>query len=449
MKRTYLLLALLSLCCPLHVLAQSMNLFRDGKIIGSYDLNEIDSITFDQRANMWAQANVNLSYYYAPGWQQTAAPKTTESEGTYTIPLTVATSAQWQAQVFFITDIATDAHKRYDFSLSLKASKKVTNATVKLYQDGQDNCFYFSDQITLNAGEEVVFRKEGMDGIDMSKVALVLDFGGNAAATTITAGRMSLKESDYDTSAERTCPLDGYELIWSDEFSGINVSTSRWTYQTANPGWVNNELQTYVAGRTPRGQKVTEVSNGTLKIRAIKEGSAIYSARMYGRQSIGFKYGYFEARIKLPQGKGTWPAWWMMPVKFNSWPADGEIDIMEEVGVDPNIVSSSIHCTAYNHPNNTQKTHSMTCTAAEQSFHVYALEWTADYIRTYVDGKEQLYFPNDKKGNKDTWPFDAAFYPILNLAWGGDWGGYNGVDESALPATMEVDYVRIWRKTDQ
>ena len=167
---------------------------------------------------------------------------------------------------------------------------------------------------------------------------------------------------------------------------------------------------------------------------------------MYGHKNVGFRYGYIEARIKLPRGKGTWPAFWMMPVRFTSWPADGEIDIMEEVGVDPNVVSSSIHCTAYNHPNNTQKTHSMTCNAAEQSFHVYALEWTPDYIKTYVDGQPQLSFGNDGKGNKDTWPFNVAFYPILNLAWGGDWGGYAGVDETALPVTMEIDYVRVWQK---
>ncbi len=88
----------------------------------------------------------------------------------------------------------------------------------------------------------------------------------------------------------------------------------------------------------------------------------------------------------------------------------------------------------------------MFCEGAEDGFHVYALEWTADYIRTYVDGKEQLYFENDGKNDNDTWPFDKAFYPILNIAWGGDWGGYKGVDETALPVTMEVDYVRVWQK---
>ena len=243
-----------------------------------------------------------------------------------------------------------------------------------------------------------------------------------------------------------TCPLEGYQLVWSDEFSSSTIDASKWVYQEAPAGWVNHELQTYVKEKSPNGAKIAECNNGTLKIHCFKEGDKIYSGRLYGNRNVGFKYGYIEASIKLPKGKGTWPAWWMMPVSNSKWPACGEIDIMEEVGVDANKVSSSIHCQAYNHPNKTQKTHEMYCEGAEEGFHVYALEWTENYIRTYVDGKVQLYFENDRQGNNDTWPFNKAFYPILNIAWGGDWGGYKGVDETALPVTMEVDYVRVWQK---
>ena len=243
-----------------------------------------------------------------------------------------------------------------------------------------------------------------------------------------------------------SCPLPGYKLVWNDEFSSSKIDSSRWTFQEARAGWVNHELQTYVKEKSPLGRKVADCKKGKLRIHTFREGDKIYSGRLYGNRSVGFRYGYVEARIKLPKGKGTWPAWWMMPVGGGRWPACGEIDIMEEVGVDANIVSSSIHCTAYNHPAKTQKTHSMTCAEAEDGFHVYSLEWTEDYIRTYVDGTEQLFFPNDRQGNPDTWPFDKAFYPILNVAWGGDWGGYAGVDETALPLTMEIDYVRVWQK---
>ncbi|MDE6711925.1 MAG: glycoside hydrolase family 16 protein, partial [Alistipes sp.] len=156
----------------------------------------------------------------------------------------------------------------------------------------------------------------------------------------------------------------------------------------------------------------------------------------------------FEARLKLCTGKGTWPAFWMMPKNFTSWPGDGEIDIMEEVGYNPNYVSSSIHCNAYNHPNNTQKTHEFLLATAQTEFHTYAVEWTADCLRFIFDGTEHFRFANDGKGDKNTWPFYAPFYLKLNLAWGGNWGGAQGIDEGCLPATYEVDYVRVFKKNE-
>jgi beta-glucanase (GH16 family) len=238
----------------------------------------------------------------------------------------------------------------------------------------------------------------------------------------------------------------GYSLVWSDEFNDPNVTMpdeSKWWYETAAPGWVNNELQRYVAGKLG-DVKTAEISNGILKIHAVKSGNEVLSARINTRES--WTYGYFEARLKLPKGKGTWPAFWMMPQVSGTWPACGEIDIMEEVGYHPNYTSSSIHCSAYNHVNGTQKTKEQYTAGAEDEFHVYALEWTEDYIKTYVDGNLFFTFNNDKKGDSASWPFNKAFYLKLNLAWGGDWGGAQGVDESALPATYEIDYVRVFKK---
>ena len=130
----------------------------------------------------------------------------------------------------------------------------------------------------------------------------------------------------------------------------------------------------------------------------------------------------------------------------NPWPDCGEIDIMEEVGYHPNYTSSSIHCREYNHVKGTQKTAERLTSGAQDDFHVYRLEWTKDYITTYVDDHRLLHFANDGRGNVGTWPFSKPFYLILNLAWGGNWGGAQGVDESALPATMEVDYVRVFQQ---
>ena len=239
---------------------------------------------------------------------------------------------------------------------------------------------------------------------------------------------------------------EGYVLVWQDEFdSGSELDQNKWTHEVQNSGWVNNELQNYVNHKTPGGSLVTEVRNGALRINCLKEDGKIYSGRVYANVTQGWKYGYIEASIKLPKGKGTWPAFWMMPVNFRSWPADGEIDIMEEVGYHPDYVSSSLHANAHVHSNNTQVTHEMKCPGAEGEFHKYAILWTAKNITTYVDGQVQLSYDNRGLG-RDDWPYDDPFYVILNLAWGGSWGGAQGVDESALPVTMEVDYVRVFQK---
>ena len=437
-------IALLMLC-HLTIMAQSMSVYQNGQPT-YFNISEIDSITFDHTHNLWLDANTNIGFYYAPGWNQTTDPTYTEKNGAYTLTLKKSTSEQWQAQMFLVTDLHTDAHYNYNFRIKLRSSKAVT-ATVKLYQDGYDNLYYFEEQLPLSADEEYIFERNNMPGLDMSRVSLVLDFGGNKINTVVNISGITLTETEYDTSQDlNSCPFTDYKLVWHDEFSANHVNASRWSFQEADAGWVNNELQTYVNGKSPKGTKVAESSNGTLKIHAFKEGDKVYSARMYGKKSTGFKYGYIEARIKLPKGKGTWPAWWMFPVDGSNWPACGEIDIMEEVGVDPNLVSSSFHCITYNHTDHTQKTHEMYCVGAEEGFHVYALEWTEDYMRTYVDGTEQLYFENDHENNNDSWPFYKPFFLILNVAWGGSWGGYAGVDESALPVTMEVDYVRVWQK---
>ena len=244
---------------------------------------------------------------------------------------------------------------------------------------------------------------------------------------------------------------EGYALVWRDEFNDSRLSdgkaalpnTSDWWYETGAGGWGNNELETYVPGFLGK-DTCAQIYGGTLKIIAKKVGSQVLSIRVNTVQS--WTYGYFETRLKLPSGKGTWPAFWMMPKNFTTWPGDGEIDIMEEVGFRPNWVSSSIHCNAYNHMIGTQKTGETLVSTAESDFHVYAVEWTKDYIRGFADGKQHFEFRNDNAGNKNTWPFNAPFYLKLNLAWGGNWGGAQGVDESKLPAIYEIDYVRVYQK---
>ena len=272
-----------------------------------------------------------------------------------------------------------------------------------------------------------------------------------SARKSISVTQMAAEESPYYAP-------EGYQLVWQDEFDGnygyapnengvprTELNPDYWTHEVKNAGWVNHELQNYVNHKTPEGKLVTELRNGKLRITALKENGKVYSGRVYAKVKEGWRYGYIEASIKLPKGKGTWPAFWMMPVNFRSWPADGEIDIMEEVGYHPDYVSSSLHANAHVHSDGTQVTHEMKCAGAEGEFHTYAILWTAKNITTYVDGKVQLSYDNRGLG-RDDWPYDDPFYVIFNLAWGGDWGGAQGVDESALPATMEVDYIRVFQK---
>lgn len=269
-----------------------------------------------------------------------------------------------------------------------------------------------------------------------------------AFASLMATGYLNVYATEVDDS-----PFvpEGYVLVWNDEFDNGEFPRKDWVAEEWDPGRVNNELQTYTVFPADGG-KTLEIKEGKLNINCYKgEDGKIYSARINAKPDTGWLYGYFESRIKLPSGKGTWPAFWMMPSNVdwetNPWPKCGEIDIMEEVGVDPNRVSSSLHTMNYNHTIGTQKTHEMEREGAEGDFHIYALEWDENGMITYVDGIPQLSVTKEEMGDDhDSWPFVYPFYPILNLAWGGDWGGYKGVDESALPVTMEVDYVRIYEK---
>ena len=289
-------------------------------------------------------------------------------------------------------------------------------------------------------GETVVtVNATANEGDESREAALILNCGDSSSTIKIT-------QLNYKVTAP-----EGYTLVWSDEFDVDGTPGSDWKIENQNAGWVNNELQTYTSKKID-GKYTLEVKDGFLHVNCFKGSDGkIYSGRMNAKPDTGWTYGYVEARINLPSGKGTWPAFWMMPSNVdwntNGWPHCGEIDIMEEVGVDANKVSSSLHTGKYNHTMGTQKTHEMYLAGAEGEFHTYALEWTEDAITTYVDGKVQLRATKAEMGSDhESWPFHYAFYPIVNLAWGGDWGGYAGVNENALPVTMLVDYVRIFQK---
>ncbi|WP_276392321.1 glycoside hydrolase family 16 protein [Eudoraea chungangensis] len=242
---------------------------------------------------------------------------------------------------------------------------------------------------------------------------------------------------------------DNAELVWADEFDGTEILNENWTFETGSHGWGNNELQDYVVNDN------IEVSNGTLKIIAKKkegfaDGARYTSTRLNSVKQ--FRYGRMEFKAKMPEdkGNGIWPALWMLGYDIHTvgWPACGEIDIMEYVSFEPNQTHFSIHSTANNHKNGTQITSGpVPLESIEEEFHIYGLLWTDKYIKFYIDdiNNIQLNFQRPANSNYDNWPFSKPFYFLMNIAVGGDWGGIYGVDDTIFPATMEVDYVRVYQ----
>lgn len=235
------------------------------------------------------------------------------------------------------------------------------------------------------------------------------------------------------------------ELVWSDEFDYEGFpQQDKWHYDTGGHGWGNNELQYY----TEKDPDNVKVENGHLIITARKEnyqGNAYTSCKLTTQGKADWQYGRFEIRAKLPSGKGTWPAIWMLPhVEKLDWPRDGEIDIMEHVGFDPGRVHGTVHTEAYNHTKGTQKGGQIMVADAQETFHEYAIEWTPEKIDWFLDDQKYHTFENERTGQA-AWPFDKPFYLILNLAVGGNWGGAQGVDENIWPQSMEVDYVRVYK----
>lgn len=248
-------------------------------------------------------------------------------------------------------------------------------------------------------------------------------------------------------------PHSQMKLAWADEFGYEGLpDSSRWSYDLGDGcpqfcGWGNNELQYYTEKRPANAR----VEGGKLIIEAHQEayqGRQYTSTRLVSKKKGDWKYGYIEIRAKLPAGRGTWPAIWMLPTErvYGGWPHSGEIDIMEHVGYEPDSVYGTVHTEAYNGMKGTQKSGSIWLPDAEQAFHTYAIDWQEGHIRFLADGQE--YFRFNKEDGYEAWPFDQHFHLILNVAVGGNWGGKHGVDGSIWPQRMEIDYVRVYQPSN-
>ena len=252
-----------------------------------------------------------------------------------------------------------------------------------------------------------------------------------------------------------------WQLVWSDEFDGSALDSGNWEVQTGDGSqygltrWGNDELQWY----TPDN---LVVEDGILRVEArseqVQAGFPYTSGRVRSLGKLDFQYGRVEARIRSASGKGLWSAFWMLPSddRFGGWASGGEIDIMEVVNAgtaDENYYASLHHGFAW--PLNQTTTESIGIADPAGDFHIYSIEWTADYIRWFVDGRNFMtvnaehwysyYYAGEQAGyaaGEGTAPFDRPFHLLLNLAVGGNLPGQ--VNPGAVPSAMEVDYVRVY-----
>ena len=227
-----------------------------------------------------------------------------------------------------------------------------------------------------------------------------------------------------------------WTLDWAEEFDYTGPPNP--VYWDNELGHIrNHEMQYYT--NLPQNVKVED---GICVITALNEGmDSVTSASINTLGKVDFLYGRIEVRARIPSALGTWPAIWTLGTNMDEvgWPACGEIDIMENVGFAPDLIHANIHSTGTNRGNRIE------VDGPWSDFHIYALEWFEDHMDFFYDDSLYFTYENDGTGNSDTWPFNKPQYLLLNLAYGGSWGGQEGVDTGLLPARYEIDYVRYYR----
>ncbi len=272
--------------------------------------------------------------------------------------------------------------------------------------------------------------------------SLALSLAAAAAQSSFT-----VSNSTFDGPLRR--PANS-RLVWRDEFDGSALDFSSWRFDAARnkEGWFNGEQQYYAAGRREnvrlqKGRLILEARHEDPNAMKDWGGQHYTSGKIVSKRA--WTYGFYEVRAKLPCARGTWPAIWMLPKEMKAWPDDGEIDIMEQVGAEPNLIYASLHTKLFNHLLKTQRSAQRLVPTSCSTFHRYQLDWRPGSITIGVDDRGILRVLNDRPGGKGAWPFNVPFDMILNLAIGGPWAAAKGIDDAAMPQRMEVDYVRVWQ----
>jgi beta-glucanase (GH16 family) len=363
-----------------------------------------------------------------------------------------------------INELGTDDYERYEFAL-IPQDDDGTEISRQSFPKGHEKIEATvvpgAYRVILDYfdGQQKIYSADYCAGAD-SNNQINLEPGLNQRSINICNKDKTKLEPEADVVIKPVIPHksgdeqtpDGWELVWSDEFNETGFpKASHWGYDvgTGPNGWGNQELQYYTQNRPENAR----VKDGKLIITARKEsyeGSAYTSARLVTKETGTWRYGRIDVRARLPRGRGTWPAIWLLPVDntYGGWPKSGEIDVMEHVGYDQGTVHATVHTEAYNHIKGTQVGKSIQVADASDRFHTYSLIWDAQKIQVFLDDEPEPFFTyrNDKGGGSAAWPFDQPFYLLLNIAVGGSWGGAEGVDDTIFPQSMAVDYVRVYKR---
>ncbi len=322
---------------------------------------------------------------------------------------------------------------------------------------------------TASDGSALIWESDDISVATVMKGIVTGVSAGTAVitATSQTAGSASCTVTVYSADVDE----DGYSLVWSDEFNGNSLDTTKWGYQVGiqdnyngNLGpefWGNGELQYYTDGAN------VKVQDGELQIIAKREnmsnGRTFSSARITTRDKYSVTFGKIEARMKTPAITGMWPAFWMLPQppnpsstnnEYGGWPASGELDIMEAKGRLKNSIDTTLHFGGpdWNIHDMAGKSTPLAGGSTTESWHTYATEWTSEYIAWIIDGKEvyrvnkDRYWSSAVPDHNTSAPFDKPYYILLNLAVGGMYDNYNEPPADFQEATMYVDYVRVYQK---
>ncbi len=391
------------------------------------------------RVNLDIIGEKELTGTYASGKQQIAS---VTKNGLVTAKKTGSTVITW-----------TKGAKKYTCAIQVVKAPKISKTELTL-KEGE------SEELTVkksgnkelsvkwsSSDPSIVTVKDGkVTAVSEGKAKIYVKIKGNTKTWTKEA-QVTVKNSDGSGI------YDGYHLVWQESFDGDTLNMEDWNIETHEPGWVNNELQQY----TESSENIF-IRDGKLVIKPVElvgaDGTVSYtSGRVNTQNKHNFKYGLFEARIKVPKGQGFLPAFWMMPANENlygQWPRCGEIDIMEVLGSQTDTTYGTVH---FGNPHSeSQGKYTLETGDFSDEYHTFSAEWEPGMIRWYVDGNlihtESDWYSTTEGQGEITYPapFDQPFYIILNLAVGGNWPGNPDASTNIKDAEFLIDDIKVYQK---